>query len=106
MDGLAPAPGNVTYPTRNFATLGPSRRVTHHPRQASRHDGPGHFCPALQVALQLGLYHPGVLTGFGVQSLRIPHLRFEISDFKSQTRPFLLIACTDRIVTANLRFQI
>ena len=23
VDGIAPAPGNVTYPTRNFATLGP-----------------------------------------------------------------------------------
>src|SRR5258708_23059666 len=22
-NGIAPAPGNVTYPTRNFATLGP-----------------------------------------------------------------------------------
>jgi hypothetical protein len=28
MDGIAPVPGNVTYPTRNFATLGPFVSVT------------------------------------------------------------------------------
>src|SRR5215216_6044824 len=33
--------------------------------------GPGHFCLTLHVAMQLGLYLPGLATLSGVQSLRI-----------------------------------
>ena len=43
-----------TYPTRNFATLGPFNVVA----LVDFHlQGLGHFCQALQVALQFGLYH-------------------------------------------------
>ena len=59
-----------TYPTRNFATLGPSNlllilRKDIHPRFWN---GPGYFYPALQVALQIGLYHLRLFirTKFGV----------------------------------------
>ena len=53
-----------TYPTRNFATLGPFIVVTRHCGR-----GRGHFCRALHVAVQFGLSHP--IAGSGVQSLRI-----------------------------------
>jgi hypothetical protein len=33
--------------------------------------GPGHFCLTLHVAMQLGLYLPGLAALSGVQSLRI-----------------------------------
>ena len=51
-------PGNVTYPTRNFATLGPSTLLL------NLEVGPGRFRLALHVAMQVGLYHP--LARFGV----------------------------------------
>ena len=49
--------GNVTYPTRNFATLGPFV-VLLVESFAIRLVGRGHFCRALHVAMQSGLYHP------------------------------------------------
>src|SRR5436190_8779388 len=39
--------------------------------RASTARGPGHFCLALHVAMQLGLYLPGLAALSGVQSLRI-----------------------------------
>src|ERR1700676_2148777 len=67
-NGVATAPGNVTYPTRNFATLGPfilfrSARV-----RCSRNiqaEGQNAF---LHIAMQIGLYHPPDrgLPGLGV----------------------------------------
>jgi hypothetical protein len=44
-----------TYPTRNFATLGPSTLLLSLARAKA---GPSHFCSALHVAMQVGLYHP------------------------------------------------
>src|SRR6056297_2315586 len=59
-----------TYPTRNFATLGPSSFVTARRSLASEEDknhcGPRHFCSALHVAMQLGLYHR-----VGIESARV-----------------------------------
>ena len=52
MNVIAHVPGNVTYPTRNFATLGPSTLLL------NLAVGPDHFCLALQLALEVGLYHP------------------------------------------------
>ena len=52
-NGITPAPGNVTYPTRNFATLGPFACC--YARRGRR--GRGHFCRALRVAAKAGLYH-------------------------------------------------
>ena len=61
--------------------------------------GVGHFCHPLHVAMQFGLYLrlPALVQNraSGVKSLRIP-LRLYAP------RPFLLIACTPRIVTAVL----
>jgi hypothetical protein len=52
---VAIAPGNVTYPTRNFATLGPFNmlRATRH--RTSREKLSVEFF--LHVAMQIGLYH-------------------------------------------------
>ena len=50
-NGVTTAPGNVTYPTRNFATLGPFSIVTH------LNGGLERFRQALHVAMQVGLYH-------------------------------------------------
>src|SRR5207253_7716747 len=44
-----------TYPTRNFATLGPSTLLLN---LLCLEAGPSHFCSALHVAMQVGLYHP------------------------------------------------
>ena len=51
----------------------------------------GHFCLTLHVAMQLGLYLPGLTALSGVQSLRVPALR----------GPSLLIVRTRRIFTAG-----
>ena len=54
--------------------------------------GPGHFCLTLHVAMQLGLYLPGLLTALsGVQSLR--------GHSAMRQRTSLLIVRTRRIVT-------
>ncbi len=50
MSCVATAPGNVTYPTRNFATLGPFIYVA--PRRE-----PLRGLATLHVAMQIGLYH-------------------------------------------------
>jgi hypothetical protein len=44
-----------TYPTRNFATLGPFNLLLD---RAKCLIGRGHFCRALYVAAQFGLSHP------------------------------------------------
>src|SRR5262249_35286343 len=94
-----------TYPTRNFATLGPSKLLLD--RLASI--GSGHFCLTLHVAMQIGLYHHAVLsTEYSVLCV----WRIVSEDIKRQTPPFcgrrciirsfLLIACAAWIVTAQL----
>jgi hypothetical protein len=50
MSDVATAPGNVTYPTRNFATLGPFIYVT-------QRFTPLRGLATLHVAMQIGLYH-------------------------------------------------
>jgi len=58
------ATGQVLYPTRNFATLGPFIIVT-----PSTHPEPKwltHFWPALMVAHEIGLSHPSVNPHGGV----------------------------------------
>src|SRR5579862_9424903 len=54
-NGVATAPGNVTYPTRNFATLGPFYCYTH--THMCRVCGVKHCALLLHVAMQIGLSH-------------------------------------------------
>jgi hypothetical protein len=59
-DEIALVQGNVTYPTRNFATLGPFIIVT---AQSMLLIGrPSRFRLALHVAMQIGPYHPRLAT--------------------------------------------
>jgi hypothetical protein len=71
--GVTSTWGNLTYPTRNFATLG---TFVTPPDDWLPQEWPGHFCLALHVAMQVGLSLQCALqTGEilpGVQSLRIP----------------------------------
>jgi hypothetical protein len=84
-----------TYPTRNFATLGPSKLLLD--RLTSI--GPGHFCLALHVAMQIGLYHHTVLSTEHFV-LCVWRIVSEDSCALNERQSFLLIACTERIVTA------
>ena len=85
-NGVATAPGNVTYPTRNFATLGPFYCYTN--THICRVCGVLHCASLLHVAMQIGLSHL-----FEKRAWRI------VSEDSGERRPFLLIVRTLQIVT-------
>jgi hypothetical protein len=87
-NGVATAPGNVTYPTRNFATLGPF--VLLHQQANCPVCGDTHCAYPLHVAMQIGLSHP-----FEQRARRI------VSEDSGESRSFLLIVRTPRIFTAT-----
>jgi hypothetical protein len=66
MNGIAPVPGNFTYPTRNFATLGPF--VLFRSTITSVDRGALSVTPKalLHIAMQIGLYHPQIDITWGL----------------------------------------
>ena len=85
-NGVATAPGNVTYPTRNFATLGPFYCYTN--TYYLRVGGVLRCASLLHVAMQIGLY---LLVEKRVWRL--------VSEDTGEHRSFLLIVRTSQIVT-------
>ena len=86
-NGVATAPGNVTYPTRNFATLGPFYCYTN--THMWRVCGVMHCALLLHVAMQIGLSHLSEKRAWRI-----------VSEDSGARRPFLLIVRTPWIVTA------
>jgi hypothetical protein len=82
-----------TYPTRNFATLGPFMLLLPAQLRARR---PSRFRLALHVAVQIGPYHPRM-------AFEVWHMVSEDSALGMFARPFLLIVRTGRIVTRRFR---
>ncbi len=86
-------PGAISYPTRNFATLGPFSAVTPHSR------------PSRKRVARSFPFPPGSPRRRGARTIssrtlaRVRRMASEDSACKS-TRPFLLIVRTARIVTA------
>ena len=87
VDGIAPAPGNVTYPTRNFAQFCCPSQVSE-------------WGPDISAGLCMSPCSSDFLFDLlrhrrssGVKSLRISHQKL--------MRSFLLIICTPSIVTAD-----
>jgi hypothetical protein len=80
--------GNFTYPTRNFATLGPF--VLLHQQANCPVCGDTPCTHLLHVAMQIGLSHP-----FEQRARRI------VSEESGESRSFLLIVRTSRFVTAT-----
>jgi hypothetical protein len=91
--------GNVTYPTRNFATLGPFALLLD--ESTLQLVGRGHFCRALHVAMQSGLYHPLKLRAVWRTVSEDSRIRSRLLA-SSAFEPFLLIARPRRIFTAAL----
>ena len=92
-NGVATAPGNVTYPTRNFATLGPFSRYTN-----------THICGVsrvmrcallLHVAMQIGLSHLSEKRAWRI-----------VSEDSGARRPFLLIVRTLGLSLSPLVFRL
>src|SRR6185437_12233143 len=72
MNGIAPVPGNFTYPTRNFATLGPFFLFRPTQLRVDRELQPLQLkLPAYRYADRTVSSRRMVLRGPGVQSLRI-----------------------------------
>ena len=85
-NGVATAPGNVTYPTRNFATLGPFYCYTN--THICGVCGIKHCALFLHVAMQIGLSHLSEKRAWRI-----------VSEDSGVRRPFLLIDCTGWVVT-------
>ena len=65
-NGITSVPGNITYPTRNFATLGPFICVNDLNLEDSVAAHGKLLSCALHVATKIGLYHHHSLVTLGV----------------------------------------